>query len=271
MRIPRPLAYGTLLLGVAACSKVPYTDRRQFNLLPDDLMVGLGKMSYVSSLEGETLEKGTADTKTVKQIGQAIATASGEDYDWEFKLIDDDETINAWCLPGGKVAVYSGLLPIVEHEAGLSFVLGHEVGHALAHHGAERLSQQAAALGGLAGLWLYLDRKTELSGEQQAILLAALGVGAQVGVLLPFSRTHEKEADVIGLMTMAAAGYPPEQSLGVWTRMGEASSSEVPTFLSTHPSSDQRKANLREWMEQAQKRYDRNKGKVSGDSTTQRW
>ncbi len=271
MRIPRPVAWAALALGVAACSKVPYTGRRQFNLLPDDLMVGIGKMSYVSSLDGETLEKGTDDTRTVKQVGQAIATASGEDYDWEFKLIDDDDTINAWCLPGGKVAVYSGLLPVVEHEAGLSFVLGHEVGHALAHHGAERLSQQAAALGGLAGLWLYLDRKTELSGEQQAILLAALGVGTRVGVLLPFSRTHEKEADVIGLLTMAGAGYPPEQSLGVWTRMADASESSVPTFLSTHPSSEQRQANLNDWMDQAKKRYERNKQKVGGDTTTPRW
>ena len=160
---------------------------------------------------------------------------------------------------------------MVESEAGLAFVMGHEVGHATAHHGAERLSQQLAVLGGLGALYLYLDNKTELSLQQIAVISAAAGVGAEVGYVLPFSRLHEKEADVIGMMYMAKSGYPPQEAPLVWDRMQEATGGDQLSILSTHPSNNDRKKNLNEWMPKAKKRYKRNKGKVTGDSTAQLW
>lgn len=243
-----------------ACAKVPVTGRRQFNLIPDVLMRQLGAASYSSTLADAKISSGNENAQAIKQIGNAIAkSANQKDYDWEFKLIQDNDTINAWCMPGGKIAVYTGLLPVAQNEAGLAFIMGHEVGHATAHHGAERLSQQLAVLGGMAGLYLYLDNRTELSREQQAIVVAALGAGAQVGVLLPFSRMHEKEADVIGMMYMAKAGYPPDESIDLWKRMDRATPGpDMPAFISTHPSDEKRAENLKEWMPQAKKRYQRN-------------
>ena len=193
-----------------ACAKVPYTQRKQFNLLPDGLMRGIGAVTYTTMLSDLALARKGENNQAMKGVGNRIAKAADQDsYNWEFALIRENETINAWCLPGGKIGVYTGLLPVVKNEAGLAFVMGHEVGHATAHHGAERLSQQLAVLGGIGALWLYLDEKTALDDEQRNLLIAALGVGVEVGVLLPFSRAHEKEADIIGMMYMAQAGYPP--------------------------------------------------------------
>jgi predicted Zn-dependent protease len=257
--LSRLTALGLLLsLGVTACIKVPVTGRRQFNLIPDGIMRSLGESTYASMLADEDVAKGSENSQVIKRVGQRIADAANQrDYDWEFKLIQDSDTINAWCLPGGKIAVYTGLLPVVKNEAGLAFVTGHEVGHATAHHGAERLSQQLAVLGGMAGLYVYLDKKSDMSEKQVATVVAAVGVGAQGAVILPFSRAHEKEADVIGMMYMAKAGYPPEEAPKVWDRMEEATGGGVPAILSTHPSNEQRKANLREWMPKAKKRYKR--------------
>lgn len=254
-----------------AAAKVPVTGRRQFNLIPDALMRQLGESSYKSTLADVKLSTGNENSQAIKSVGQAIAKAANQkSYDWEFKLIQENDTINAWCMPGGKIAVYTGLLPVVKNEAGLAFVMGHEVGHATAHHGAERLSQQLAVLGGMGALYLYLDNKSEMSNEQKAIVVAALGAGAQVGVILPFSRLHEKEADVIGMMYMAKAGYPPGESVDVWDRMAQASGGGgVPAFLSTHPSEDKRQENLKDWMPQAKKRYERNK--LSRNTQTTQW
>lgn len=250
-----------LLATLAGCSHTPVTNRTQFNLIPESIMLPLGKSSYADMLSTAKLEKGTRDAETLKTVGQRISTVANQDgYKWKYSLIEDDETINAWCLPGGKIAFYTGILPVLRNEAGMAFVMGHEVGHATAHHGAERLSQQFAVLGGLAGIYLYMDKKTELSDQQKGTILAALGVGATLGVILPFSRAHEKEADVIGLMYMARAGYPPEESIKLWNRMeNETGGSSVPAFLSTHPSNEKRKANLKDWMGRANKRYERNK------------
>ncbi|MCB9765295.1 MAG: M48 family metallopeptidase [Alphaproteobacteria bacterium] len=249
---------GSVLL--SACVKVPVTGRRQFNIIPDGLMRQLGASTYTSMLSSETISKGNDNAKSINTVGNAIAKAANQKkYDWEFKLIQDNDTLNAWCLPGGKIAVYTGLLPVVENEAGLAFVMGHEVGHATAHHGAERMSQQLAALGGMAGLYLYLDQKSELNEKQKALIVAAMGLGVEVGVLLPFSRAHEKEADIIGMMYMAKSGYPPAESKKVWDRMEAATGGGIPAFISTHPSNEKRKENLEEWMPQAKKRYERNK------------
>lgn len=262
MRTARVLALGTGMgaLVVVACAKVPYTERVQYNLVPNALMTSLGKTSYADALQGQPVERKTDDSKTLHTVGRHIAAAADEpDYAWEFALVDDP-TINAWCLPGGYIAFYTGILPVLQNEAGMAFVMGHEVAHATAKHGAERLSQQLTLLGGLAGLELYLSDQTELTAEQRGILLGALGLGAEVGVLLPFSRTHESEADIIGMMTMAEAGYPPAQSIDVWDRMEAQSPSKgVPAFLSTHPSNEKRKANLREWLPRARKKFERNK------------
>lgn len=267
--IVRTLAAVLALTAVAtACVKVPITGRRQFNIVPDGIMRQLGASTYTSTLANENISKGNENSQAITQVGKAIAKAANQPkYDWEFKLIQDNETINAWCLPGGKIAVYTGLLPVVKNEAGLSFVMGHEVGHATAHHGAERMSQQLAALGGMGALYLYLDNKTELTTEQQAIVLGAMGLGLEFGVLLPFSRAHEKEADVIGMMYMAKAGYPPSESIDVWDRMEKATGGGMPAFLSTHPSNENRQENLKEWMPQAKKRYERNKSNRNTQQT----
>lgn len=257
----RAVAAALALTAVAtACVKVPVTGRRQFNIVPDGIMRQLGASTYTATLADLNVSKGNENATAITQVGKAIAKAANQPkYDWEFKLVQDNETINAWCLPGGKIAVYTGLLPVVKNEAGLSFVMGHEVGHATAHHGAERLSQQLAVLGGMGAVYLYMENKTQLTTEQQAIILGALGLGMEFGVLLPFSRAHEKEADIIGMMYMAKAGYPPAESLDVWDRMEKATGGGMPAFLSTHPSNDKRQENLKDWMPQAKKRYERNK------------
>lgn len=255
----------------SGCSKAPVTGRRQYNLLPDSLMLPLAKSSYQDTLSKEKKVKKGADAALLGEVGGRIATVANQPkYDWEFTLVDDDETINAWCMPGGKIAFYTGILPVLEHEAGMSFVMGHEVGHATAHHGAERLTQNLSLVGGLAGLYLFLDKKTELKTEQKATIVAALGAGTYLGVLLPFSRAHEREADAIGVMYMARAGYDPDESLGLWDRMEAlGGGGKVPVFLSTHPSHDKRKARIKEWLPKARKRYERNQ--LAGDRTKRLW
>jgi predicted Zn-dependent protease len=255
---------------VIACHKVPFTGRLQYNLIPDSVMRGLGKSSYNDTLSSSDLEKTGPDYDMLVKVGKKISKVADQpDYNWKFSMIDDDKTINAWCMPGGYIAFYTGILPVLRDEAGMAFVMGHETGHATAHHGAERLSQQLTFLGGLAGLELYLANNTRLDGKQQAILLGALGVGGELAILLPFSRTHESEADVIGMMYMAKAGYPPQESLDLWDRMESASPSTIPAFLSTHPSNESRRSNLKEWLPQAKKKYERNK--LPYDSTKVVW
>ena len=260
-----------LALSAVGCSKVPVTGRRQYNFVPDSVMIGLGKTAYSQTLSSSKVEKAGDDAEVLTKVGKRIASVTGKkDFEWRYKLLDDDDTINAWCLPGGKIAFYTGILPVLKNEAGMGFVMGHEVGHAVARHGAERLSQQLTVLGGMAGLYLYMDQKSGLTEQQSAIIVAAMGAGAGVGVLLPFSRKQESEADVIGMMYMAGAGYPPEESIEIWNRMEKATGgSSVPAFLSTHPSNENRKENLRDWMPQAKKRYARNK--LSGNPQSTIW
>lgn len=247
----------TLLLG--ACTRTPVTNRAQMNLLPDSVMLPMGKSTYKEMLSGQKLAQGTADHDKLKSVGKRISRVANQDkYEWRFALIEDD-TINAWCLPGGKIAFYEGILPVLRNEAGMAFVMGHEVGHATARHASERITQQLAIFGGLTAIYAWVDGKTELTDKQKGVLIAALGVGATVGVQLPFSRKHEKEADIIGMMYMARAGYPPAESIKVWDRMRKQSGGGGPAFMSTHPSHGQRQENLRDWLPQAKKRYQRNK------------
>ncbi len=257
---------------VAACAKVPYTERRQYNLVPDSIMSGLGKTSYADTLSSVKVQKKGSDVTTLERVGSRISkVAKQPKFAWEFSLIED-ETINAWCLPGGYIGFYTGILPVLQNESGMAFVMGHEVGHAVAHHGAERMSQQLTLIGGLAGLELFLANKTKLEPEQRAVVLGAIGLGAEVGAILPFSRMHESEADVLGMMYMAEAGYPPAESIEVWERMSAlAGKSSVPVFLSTHPSNEKRIANQKEWLPEARKKYKRNERPDADALTATLW
>ena len=260
---------GVGALVAVACAKVPYTGRRQFNLIPNSLMMGVGKSSYASMLGEVRVKKKGPENEVLQRVGRRISqSAKQPDFAWEYSLIDSEE-VNAWCLPGGYIGFYTGILPVLENEAGMAFVMGHEVAHATAHHGAERMSQQLTLIGGLAGLEIYMANRTELKPAQRAAILGALGVGGTLGVLLPFSRTHESEADVIGMMYMSKSGYPPNESIAVWDRMAELSPNNVPTFLATHPSHEKRKENLREWLPTARKRYERNQR--PGDARSTLW
>jgi len=260
--VHRSLRALALLIGgltlAAACAKVPYTNRRQLNVIPDAVMNGVGKASYADTLSSAHVQRGSADASTLTRVGQRISkVANKPKYNWEYRLIMEPKTVNAWCLPGGHIGFYTGILPVLQNEAGMAFVMGHEVGHAVARHGAERMTQQLALVGGLAGLNSWIAGKKQLSTQERAAVMAAIGLGAEVGVMLPFSRAHESEADVIGMMYMANAGYPPAESLKVWDRMGAQGGAKPPAFLSTHPSDGKRKAHLNDWLPQAKNRFER--------------
>lgn len=229
----------TLALAVAGCSTVPVTGRKSFNLIPESQAVALGADSYQQILSQSELIKSGPDYDMVVRVGQRIAAVSDEpNLQWEFNLIEEPKTINAFCLPGGKVAVYSGILPVTRDETGLAVVMSHEIAHAIARHGGERMTDQLAFQVGQVGLNALLSQKSE---STRSLVLAAYGAGGTVGVLLPFSRNQESEADHIGLIYMARAGYDPREAPGFWRRM-EASSKggRPPEFLSTHPSPESR-------------------------------
>ncbi|MHC4547323.1 MAG: M48 family metallopeptidase [Planctomycetota bacterium] len=244
------------LLAVVACQSNPYTGRSQLLLFSEKTMVDLGARSYVDLTDPRKVRV-SGDSRLIEplqRVGGAISRAADKpDYRWEFKLIDDPKTANAWALPGGKIAFYTGIYPIVQDEAGMAIVMGHEVMHALLHHSNERMSQQVAATAVMTGAAIG-TRKME-SGERAAIL-GALGVGATVGVMLPYSRKHESESDEQGLYLAAKAGYDPEAAIGVWERMAELSGGKrPPEFLSTHPDPRRRVENMRQWMPRAKEFY----------------
>ncbi len=190
----------------------------------------------------------------LQRVGRAIADAAAKpDYEWEFKLIDDPGTVNAWCLPGGKIAFYTGIYPILKDESGMAIVMGHEVCHALLRHGGERMSQQLGTQAVLVAGSIALSEN-----ENRTTIMAALGAGATVGVLLPYSRSHESEADYQGLILAAKAGYDPEAAIGVWERMANLGGGG-PEFLSTHPEPERRIENMRGWMPEAKVLYERSK------------
>jgi predicted Zn-dependent protease len=173
-------------------------------------------------------------------------------YKWEFNLIQDDKTVNAWCMPGGKVGVYTGILPVTRDETGLAVVMGHEVAHAIAKHGNERMSQELLAQLGAVGLSVALSTEPGLTSD---IYMAAYGVGTNVGILLPYSRVHESEADRIGLSLMARAGYDPRAAVPFWKRMSEKGGSRPPEFLSTHPAPDTRIKQIESLIPEAMQYY----------------
>lgn len=263
--IPVPILFfmllAAMLLSAAGCGKVLLTDRQQLILVSDSDMKALGAQQYAQILSQSKVISGGADHQRVVRVGSRLAAAVNDfaktqglteyasGYKWEFNLIDD-KTINAFCLPGGKIAVYTGLLPVTKDDAGLSVVMAHEIAHALAKHGEERISQILLVQYGGAKLSEALSSQPEATRNN---VMLAFGVGANVGVLLPYSRLHEYEADRIGLALMAYAGYDPHEALNFWTRMEKLSGSgRMPEFLSTHPLSSERikeiKANIQEAM-----------------------
>ncbi|MFZ9388956.1 MAG: M48 family metallopeptidase, partial [Chitinophagaceae bacterium] len=234
-----------------ACSRNALSGKKQLTLLPESELQSLAVTEYQKFLSTKRVVSGTQnrDAGMVKRVGDRIVRAVETYYSergmsdklngfrWETNLVED-KTVNAWCMPGGKIVVYTGLLPISQNEAALAAVMGHEVSHALLQHGNQRMSQGLIQqLGGVA-LAVAVSNKP---AETQNLFLGAYGVGTTVGVMLPFSRKHELEADRYGLIWTAMAGYNPQEAIGLWERMEEASKGQKPPeFLSTHPSEGRR-------------------------------
>jgi predicted Zn-dependent protease len=252
---------------IIACSKNAITGRSQFKLLPESELQSMATQQYQQFLSTNKVvsSSNNRDAEMISRVGSRIRqavetyyTGKGlskelEGYNWEYHLVDNKEA-NAWCMPGGKIVVYTGLLPYTQNEAALAVVIGHEVTHAIFQHGNERMSQQLGAELAGAGLQVALSNKP---AETQNAFLTAFGLGTQVGVLLPFSRKHEYEADHYGLIWAAMAGYNPREAIPLWERMQKAAAngSRPPEFLSTHPSEGNRIEQLNKWMPEALQYY----------------
>lgn len=221
-----------------ACVTTPESKRRQLNFIPDSQMNALGVQAYQEVLATEKPLKGPLADRIVA-IGKRIAAASGARFDWEFVVLDNKEVVNAFCLPGGKIAVYTGIIPVAANDAGLAAVLGHEVAHATLKHGAERMSQALVVNLGIEAASISLK-----NNKQRDLILGAMGVGAQFGIMLPYGRSHESEADKIGLKYMAKAGFDPKEAIFLWERMAKLSGSRPPEILSTHPDPENRAREL---------------------------
>jgi predicted Zn-dependent protease len=247
-----------------SCSTVPLTGRSQLNMIPSSEMLSMSFQQYDQFLKENKLSSNQSEVNLVKSTGVKIQHAverymesnnlSGRlnGYNWEFNLVESNE-VNAWCMPGGKVVVYTGILPLTQDEAGLAVVMGHEIAHAIAEHGNERMSQ--GLLQQLGGVALSVALKDEPE-TTRGLFLAAYGVGTTVGVMLPFSRTQESEADHLGLIFMAMAGYDPHVATEFWKRMAASKQGgSPPEFLSTHPSDQTRINDINNWIPEAMKYY----------------
>ncbi len=243
-----------VFLGVSACKVNPFTGQKVLNFYPNSQIFPMAFAQYDQFLGENKVVTGTADAQMITRAGQRISTAAErwlnangypgylKDYQWEYKLVDD-KTVNAWCMPGGKIVFYTGILPICKGETGVAVVMGHEVAHALADHGAQRMSAGTLQqIGAVAGNVAIQDP------QKRNMFNQAYGIGSSLGVMLPFSRSHETEADRIGLQIMAIAGYNPDEAAELWKRMKANSGGEAPPeFMSTHPSNDTRINNLTAW------------------------
>jgi len=240
---------------LSACETVPITGRRQLQILGERNEVQMGLTAYRDTLKKEKISDDPGLNDLVQRVGRRIAEATGKtDFQWEFKVVDNDKMVNAFCLPGGKVAVYTGILPFTGDEAGLATVVGHEVAHAIARHGGERISQQLAVEGLVAVTALSL---AESDSKKANLYAGLLGVGATVGLLLPYSRIQESEADRLGLIYMAKAGYDPRTAVDFWRRMAEAAKGKSKQFelLSTHPADATRIRGIEMWLPEALSYY----------------
>lgn len=240
-----------------SCSKVPITGRRQLNLLPESQMIALSKQSYAEFLStNNRVESAQGSARMVKEVGDKMAKAVEvflkkdgsskrvEGFNWEFNLVNNN-AVNAWCMPGGKVVVYSGIMDVAKNEAGLAVIMGHEIAHAIARHGNERMSQQIAIQSGGVALNVMMVEKPDLTRQ---LFGQAYGVGSTLGALA-YSRNHESEADKLGLVFMALAGYDPREAPKFWKRMAAMGKGKaIPEMLSTHPSDENRIEQLNNYM-----------------------
>jgi len=251
-------------LFIAACTTNAITGRKQLSLFPESTLQAEAVNQYRSFLsQNRVVSPGNSkDAEMVRRVGNRIATAITtfyrskglaselEGYDWQFNLVQDDQ-VNAWCMPGGKVVVYTGLLPVTQNEAALAIVMGHEILHAAAQHGNERMSQVAVA----QGLEVAGNIFTANNQKANTIFDSVFAPGAQVGVLLPNSRMQEYEADRYGMIFAAMAGYNPNEAIPFWQRMASAGGGKPPEFLSSHPADENRIANLKKYLPEAMKYY----------------
>ena len=267
----RSRVYSLFILVVffmVSCTTVPVTGRKQLNLIPTESMLSMSLQQYDEFLKTHKASTNREQTAMVKRVGTQIQKAVEQyftdnnmsdklkEYKWEFNLVESEE-INAWCMPGGKVVIYTGILPFTQDETGLAVVMGHEIAHAIAAHGNERMSQMLAVqLGGVA-LAVAL---AEQPSTTQNLWLAAFGVGASVGIILPYSRLHESEADRLGLLFMAMAGYDPRQAVPFWEGMARGKGGKAPPeFLSTHPSDETRINNIKHLLPEVTPYYKKSK------------
>lgn len=241
------------ILGVS-CATNPFTDKKTLAFMPNSQLLPMAFSEYDKFLSENKVIKGTSDAEMITRVGQRITVAAErwldannhqgylKDYKWEYNLVDD-KLVNAWCMPGGKIVFYTGILPIAKTEAGIAAIMGHEVAHALANHGQQRMSAGMLQQG--VGVGVAIATKDKSKSEQNT-WMQAFAVGSQVGGMLPFSRSHETEADEIGLYLTAIAGYNPDEASLLWERMkANSGGKSTPEFLSTHPSNDSRISNLR--------------------------
>jgi predicted Zn-dependent protease len=252
------------LFFIASCSTVPITGRSQLSLIPGSSMLSMSLSQYDTFLKEHKVSTDRAQTDMVKRVGSRIQNAVERyfaskgmssrlaSYKWEFNLVEDKE-VNAWCMPGGKVVVYTGILPVAQGETGLAVVLGHEISHAIAEHGNERMSQGLLAQFGGMALAEALSAKPAAT---QQLWMTVYGVGAQYGAILPYSRIQENEADHLGLIFMAMAGYDPRESVTFWQRMSaQKGGNAPPEFLSTHPADATRIENIKGLIPEAMRYY----------------
>jgi len=249
---------------ILSCSTVAITGRKQLSLVPDSTLNAMSVEQYDKFLSEHEVSDDIGQTQMVKRVGRRIQRAVEqrfaeenrsqelEWYEWSFNLIED-RSANAWCMPGGRVVVYTGILPVTKDETGLAVVMGHEIAHAIANHGREKISQALVKEFGVIALSEALAEKP---AQTRNIFLNAYGVGTEVGVMLPYSRTIESEADRIGLVLMAMAGYDPRAAIDFWQRMAELNRGRTPPeFLSTHPPYEKRIENIRKFLPEALEYY----------------
>lgn len=264
------LLFIAVLLLFAGCGSVPVTGRKQLNLVSNQEVLSLSLQQYGDFIKSAPISTDKANTALVQKVGRSIATAvetylknngyadEVASYAWEFNLVKSND-VNAFCMPGGKIVVYEGILPYTQNETGLAVVIGHEVAHAVAKHANERMSQQMATQYGTAAVGAALGNS---SAATQQIAATVLGLGSQYGILLPYSRKQELEADQLGLIFMAMAGYDPSAATAFWQRMSQ-NSGGTPEFMSTHPSDNTRIKQIQKDLPEALKYY-----KGAGSSTT---
>jgi predicted Zn-dependent protease len=246
------LGWAGLASCLGGCRTAPLTGRQQLMLIPEGQEVALGQQAFDDLMSQQPASQNLPLVQLVNRVGHRIAEqAERPDFDWQFRLLAANQQ-NAFCLPGGKVAVYEGILPVCQNEAGLAVVMSHEIAHALARHGGERMSQTMFQSGTRDVLGRIARARVPDKAER---LMQAYGIATEYGILLPYSRQQETEADHMGVMLMARAGYDPNEAPGFWKRFAAQKTEELPEFLSTHPSDERRAANLLALMGEAGQWY----------------